>query len=728
MRAMVLRIVVAVVVAGAACAGGAMARAADDAASDGLSGLTSGVEAPASQSSDAPVCEASAGTRRALEEWNHRDTYSTSGRVEYRKAIDALLAKNPNDVFLHLDYIRTENQASKAEAAAALERYKTLMEKHPGNSEYEFLYAAALIDNNTPKAIERLRRIPAEAAIEPQVQLRLTKIYEFGKFANHEEGRRQLAAYLKTCPGSMNLAARDYTESLATPEMAASYAAQLRSRLQKESDPTLLSGWSTVWNLEFVATPAQQDQIRARMTQDLQQLRKRPVKDLNYLTMLETGYRMAGDKKSQREIGDRIVAEYPDSNEADFTTSRRFEDEHPYPKDEDSVETKQAYYRLSLADADARFKKNPQDTRAIRDRFEAMEKLDEVSNEEIENAGEALRAVLKRELNWYTTPPMDFSIARTYLDRKIRVEEVADLVAEGRAEYTRRQDRPISDRETDELRKALATNDTWVLINEAELLVDAARALQKPQIAKAAMDKLAEEKIDVKYFQIELWEIRGKWAELNGRKLDAVLMYRASLDSRVVGYKPRGKKDDVKEAYERLWKELGGTDSGNDAWLAATAGAKIAADGGWERVSKDLPDAKLVDLNGKTWTLSELKGKTVLINVWASWCGPCRGEHPYLQALYDKVKDRTDIAVVSMSIDESIGDVEPYMKEKKYSFPVLLASRYVNDVAPAFGVPQNWIVGADGKWEWKQEGFGDGEGWEKSVMEKLEGKEGVGKK
>lgn len=728
MRAMVLRIVVAVVVAGAACAGGAMARAADDAASDGLSGLASGVEAPASLSSDAPVCEASAGTRRALEEWNHRDTYSTSGRVEYRKAIDALLAKNPDDVFLHLDYIRTENQASKAEAAAALERYKTLMEKHPGNSEYEFLYAAALIDNNTPKAIERLRRIPAEAAIEPQVQLRLTKIYEFGKFANHEEGRRQLAAYLKTCPGSMNLAARDYTESLATPEMAASYAAQLRSRLQKESDPTLLSGWSTVWNLEFVATPAQQDQIRARMTQDLQQLRKKPVKDLNYLTMLETGYRMAGDKKSQREIGDRIVAEYPDSNEADFTTSRRFEDEHPYPKDEDSVETKQAYYRLSLADADARFKKNPQDTRAIRDRFEAMEKLDEVSNEEIENAGEALRAVLKGELNWYTTPPMDFSIARTYLDRKIRVEEVADLVAEGRAEYTRRQDRPISDRETDELRKALATNDTWVLINEAELLVGAARALQKPQIAKAAMDKLAEEKIDVKYFQIELWEIKGKWAELNGRKLDAVLMYRASLDSRVVGYKPRGKKDDVKEAYERLWKELGGTDSGNDAWLAATAGAKIAADGGWERVSKDLPDAKLVDLNGKTWTLSELKGKTVLINVWASWCGPCRGEHPYLQALYDKVKDRTDIAVVSMSIDESIGDVEPYMKEKKYSFPVLLASRYVGDVAPAFGVPQNWIVGADGKWEWKQEGFGDGEGWEKSVMEKLEGKEGVGKK
>ncbi|HXM14078.1 MAG TPA: hypothetical protein VN933_02475, partial [Candidatus Eremiobacteraceae bacterium] len=64
---------------------------------------------------------------------------------------------------------------------------------------------------------------------------------------------------------------------------------------------------------------------------------------------------------------------------------------------------------------------------------------------------------------------------------------------------------------------------------------------------------------------------------------------------------------------------------------------------------------------------------------------------------------------------------EPYMKDKKYSFPVLFASRYVSGVTPALGVPQNWIVGADGKWEWKQEGFAPDD-WEKSVLEKLEGK------
>ena len=730
MRAMILRVVVGAIVIGAVCGGGAMAWAAVDGVGGGSIGPTSG-GTPASdsaaganvQASAAQVCEASAGTRRALEGLSGHETFGEGWRREHLKAIDALLAQNPDDVFLHLDYIRTENRTSKAEVAATIERYKGLMEKHPGNSEYEFLYAAALIDTNTPEAIERLKRIPADAVIAPQVELRLTKIYEFGKFVNHDEGRRQLAAYLKACPASTDLAARDYAESLATPEMAASYAAELRRRLEKESDPTLLIGWSTIWNLEFAATPNQQDQVRARMKQDLLRLGKKPVKNLSYLTMLQTGYRMAGDKKSQREIEDRIVADYPDSADAEITASKRFEDEHPYPKEEDTDESKQAYYRASLAKADAQLKKNPQDQRAIRDRFYALEDLDGVSNDEIVNAGEALRGVMRKgELTWYSTPPEQFNIARVYLDRKIRVEEVPDLLAEGHGDYARRQERPVSDRENDELRKAMATNDTWVLLSEAELAVDAAGALQKPEIAKAVVEKVSAEKIDVKYFQVELWEIKGKWAELNGRKLDAVLMYRASLDSRVVGYKPRGKTDDTKKSYERLWKELGGTARGDEAWLAATAGAKTAADGGWERVSKDLPDAKLLDLNGKTWTLSELKGKTVLINVWASWCGPCRGEHPYLQALYEKVKGRKDIAVVSMSVDESIGDVEPYMNDKKYSFPVLLAAHYVNELVPALGVPQNWIVGADGKWEWKQEGFGDGEGWEKKVMEKLEGK------
>lgn len=707
MRAIFLRLALVFGLAGVVCIGGETALAA----------------------SDVPVCEASAGTRKALHELSSRETYTESGRREYLKALDKLLANDPDDLFLHLDYIHTENRESKAEVTAVIERYKALMDGHPDNSRYEFLYATVLIDNNTPEAIERLKRLSADAAIGPQAELRLSKIYEFGKFANRDEARDQLSAYLKICPASVDALARDLAERLATPKFAASYAAFLRGLLEKDHDPTLLSAWVTVWNMEFAATPAQQDQVRVRLTQDLERLRARPTKDLDYLTTLQAGYRMADDKKAQREIEDRIVAEYPDSSDAEFTASQRFEDEHPYPKEEDSEGTKQAFYRVQLAHADAELKRKPKKSDALRDRFEALEDMEGVSNDEVVSAGEAARAAVKGEVDWSMTPPMQFHIARVYLDRNVRVEEVPELIAEGLASFERWNARMVSDRETDEFRKSIAMSETWVLLTEADLLVDAARALKKPEIATSVMDKVSAQKIEGKYFQVQAWEIKGKWAELNGKKLDALLMYRASLDSRVVGYKVRGKKkDEAKEGYERLFKELGGTDSGADAWLVAAAGSKAAADGNWEHVGKDLPDAKLLDLNGKTWTLSELKGKTVLINVWASWCGPCRGEHPYLQALYEKVKDRKDIQILTMSVDDSIGDVAPYMKDKKYSFPVLLASQYVNGVVPALGVPQNWIVTADGKWEWKQEGFAPDEEWEKRVMEKLDGKEGEGKK
>lgn len=717
MRSAFSRGVVALILASAAWV------CAAEAAADSAKGTTA-------HSAGAPLCEASTATRHALHELSERHTTTPDERRDYLKAVDELLAKNPDDVFLHLDYISTANHETKSETETVIERYKGLMGKHPGNSEYEFLYATTLIDTNTPDAITRLKAIPADVPVAQQAQLRLTKIYEFGKFVDQAEARKQLGEYLSACPASIDATALEYAEQIATPEMADEYGRQLRERLRAQRDPTLLSAWETVWNMEFRAKPAQQEDVRGGLKTDLQKLRQIHSDDMGVLTMLQSGYRMAGDKPSERAIEDRIVAMHPDSTEAEMIVMQRFEDEHPYPKEDASAEAKQAYFRVSLAEADSQLKKNLNKTQALDDRFGALEMLDGVSNEEIVAAGEALRTALKEEQRWFSTPPTQFQIARVYLDRNIRVEEVPDLIAEGRAEYARRKEREFSDRETDEMRKGLAGNDAVTLITDAKLSLDAARVLEKPEIAKDVVDKVSAHENDSKYFQIQAWEIKGKWAELNGKKLDALLMYRASLDSRVVGYKVRGRKDEAKEGYERLWKELGGTKSGEDAWLVAVAGSKVASEGGWERVSKDLPDAKLTDLNGKTWTLSELKGKTVLINVWATWCGPCRGEHPYLQALYDKVKDRKDIAVISMSVDNSIGDVEPYMKDKKYSFPVLFASSYINGVTPASGVPQNWIVGPDGKWEWKQEGFAPDEGWEKGMLDKLEEKkdEGGGKK
>ena len=71
-----------------------------------------------------------------------------------------------------------------------------------------------------------------------------------------------------------------------------------------------------------------------------------------------------------------------------------------------------------------------------------------------------------------------------------------------------------SDRNPDETEKTLASNEKSVFFTEADILVDAARVAQKPEIAKAAMEKLSEEKLDNKYFVVRAWEMKGKYPEI----------------------------------------------------------------------------------------------------------------------------------------------------------------------------------------------------------------------
>jgi thiol-disulfide isomerase/thioredoxin len=116
---------------------------------------------------------------------------------------------------------------------------------------------------------------------------------------------------------------------------------------------------------------------------------------------------------------------------------------------------------------------------------------------------------------------------------------------------------------------------------------------------------------------------------------------------------------------------LGGTAATQELWKHKT---EVSTNGPWQKPSKDMPGWELTDLQGKTWNLASFRGKTVFINVWASWCASCREEQPYLQKLYDKLKDRPDIQILSFDTDEEIGGVAPYLKQNGYSFREFSAS------------------------------------------------------
>ena len=112
----------------------------------------------------------------------------------------------------------------------------------------------------------------------------------------------------------------------------------------------------------------------------------------------------------------------------------------------------------------------------------------------------------------------------------------------------------------------------------------------------------------------------------------------------------------------------------------------------------DAPNFTLKNLDGKEVSLNQFRGKHVLVNFWATWCGPCKIEMPSLEALYEKFKDK-NFALLAISNDMfGANIVKPFVKAHKINFPVLLDPRL--KVSNAFGVvslPTTFMIDPQGK-------------------------------
>jgi len=104
----------------------------------------------------------------------------------------------------------------------------------------------------------------------------------------------------------------------------------------------------------------------------------------------------------------------------------------------------------------------------------------------------------------------------------------------------------------------------------------------------------------------------------------------------------------------------------------------------------------LNDLQGRTWTLKDLRGKVVLVNFWATWCPPCRSEMPDLDALYKQFSEQ-GFVVLAIS-DEEVSKVKPYIDQYHYSYPILLdPGRKVNEAFNIEGIPKSFVYDREGK-------------------------------
>lgn len=109
------------------------------------------------------------------------------------------------------------------------------------------------------------------------------------------------------------------------------------------------------------------------------------------------------------------------------------------------------------------------------------------------------------------------------------------------------------------------------------------------------------------------------------------------------------------------------------------------------------PDFTFPDLEGNTVSLSDYRGKLVLLNIWATWCKPCVDEMPSIEKLYSKFKDQ-DFEVVAVSID-SLGKkaVRPFMDFHHLTFNALLDTKgSVQQLYRATGIPESFIINKKG--------------------------------
>ncbi|MFI5137395.1 MAG: redoxin domain-containing protein [Sphingobacteriales bacterium] len=174
-------------------------------------------------------------------------------------------------------------------------------------------------------------------------------------------------------------------------------------------------------------------------------------------------------------------------------------------------------------------------------------------------------------------------------------------------------------------------------------------------------------------------------------------------------------KDELKKDYIKVK----GSDAGYDQYIAPLEKAlkdKVLADLAKTMIDQPAPLFALKDLNGKSYSLSELKGKVVIVDFWATWCGPCKASLPGMQMAVNKYKDNPDVIFLFVDTweegDNYLPVVKKFIADNNYAFNVLLDEKgedgRQSKVVSSFGVdgiPTKFVIDKNGHIRFKYVGY-----------------------
>jgi thiol-disulfide isomerase/thioredoxin len=627
-----------------------------------------------------------------------------------RQVLEDLIAKYPREVLPYQTLVNRMRREDPDSYPVFRDRLVKMAHDNPDDPLALMLAGWVLRGKNTPESIRLLEA--AKTPNFPWPAKELAGDYFTGKLADPGKVKENIELFFSICPASTDR----YAHWLLTkdPALQPKVAIALRARLEKETDPKRLKDYATLWGLEFrTHPPSEHDALRAQVGRDLVRLQRlHPKGDSEWQSFLIDGYKESGAAKEIiTAMQDQLIREFPHSSEAYGILSDRWEKAHK-PPDDQSDSAAWTQYKKEYQDAVKMWIQDYPDDAYLQHNawFNAIRDDDTISEEDgIVALNKFLQAVKDYDppsfWMWEYINAGSFLVERGWQpERALELMQQATKLAE--ADRQRSLD---DDNLSDDQRKENGEQEVWQRQYFDGLTLKAAKQAGKLEAALKLKASIETPLPADKKFQSGYWLNRARLEAIQGHNQDALAYYQLALQTRLEPPKARRGKlqDDLTDEARALWRSQGGTEVAWAVWSKPSSrGAEQVSEGFWEKPTKPLPSFELSDLSGKTWRLKELGGKTVVISVWATWCGPCEAELPHVQKLYEKLKDSSDIQLLTFDIDEDLGQVAPYLKDKGYTFPVLPAYSTVVSLLDGFAIPQNWVVDPKGNWRWKQIGYG----------------------
>ncbi len=140
--------------------------------------------------------------------------------------------------------------------------------------------------------------------------------------------------------------------------------------------------------------------------------------------------------------------------------------------------------------------------------------------------------------------------------------------------------------------------------------------------------------------------------------------------------------------------------------MAGLLGGCLGEAAGPPRVGEPAREYAATNLMGEEVALSDLRGKVVLLNLWATWCAPCRTETPYLQSLYEEMGERGfEIVGISMDTGDAADAVELFVAEYAVSYTILHDPQMRGmELYQVLGLPATFLIDRDGVLRWLRYG------------------------